>query len=240
MHINNSNIFLVSYLGGSFGNALANLINTTVVNDWREPKQNNYHTVPWPYDSEQAFITPDSPLDFFYPIDQFTVTQFHCLNSDILRYRFPESNGVILSYMPEQEKYILNRLWRVLFKPNCSEKWSEQVVQAFNHIVYNKKQLEDQQINFKSCDQIKIIAFDQIADSISVVENLINCKISSHNIKQYQHYIDQQMIDFYTLEPSIEFVWELYESLGADAPILDIVKGLSNENHSQKKLNRIS
>ena len=119
MIIKNSNIFLVSYLGGSFGNALANLINAAVINNWQKPNQTDYHTTPWPYDSDQAFIRLASPIDFFYPIDKFTVVQFHCLNSSILRNKFPDSKGIVLSYTPEQEKYILNRLWQVLFKPNC-------------------------------------------------------------------------------------------------------------------------
>lgn len=222
MIIKNSNIFLISYLGGSFGNALANLINAAVINNWQEPNQIDYHTTPWPYDSDQAFIRLDSLVNFFYPIDKFTVVQFHCLNSSILRNKFPDSKGIVLSHTPEQEKYILNRLWQVLFKPTCLEKWPEQVFQAFHHIVYNKKQLEDQQVVFESCNQIKIIEFDQIIDNISVVENLIGCKISAQHIKKYQDYIDQQMINFYTLEPSIKFAWKIYEQFGADAPIIDI------------------
>jgi hypothetical protein len=102
MIINNSNIFLVSYLGGSFGNALTNLINGAVINHWREPTQSNYHTMPWPYDSEQAFIRLNSPVNFFYPIDKFTVVQFHCVNSSILRNKFPDSKGIVLSHTPEQ------------------------------------------------------------------------------------------------------------------------------------------
>jgi hypothetical protein len=231
MIIDNSNIFLVSYLGGSFGNALANLINAAVSNNWQKPNQSNYHTMQWPYDSEQAFIRLDSPVDFSDPIDQFTVVQFHCLNSFILRNRFPNSKGILLSYTPDQEKYILNRLWQVLYKPTCSEKLSEQVISAFNHIVYNKTQLKEQQISFESCDRIKILAFDQVIDNIDVVENLINCKISARHIEKYQTYIDQQMINFYTLEPSIKLAWEIYEQFGADAPILDLVKELPNENN---------
>jgi len=231
MIINNSNIFLVSYLGGSFGNALANLINGATGNHWQEPNQSNYHTTPWPYDSEQAFIRLDSEVNFFYPIDRFTVVQFHCLNSSILRNKFPNSKGILLSYTPDQEKYILNRLWQVLYKLTCAEKLSEQVVSAFNHIVYNKKQLKDQQVFFESCDRIKILAFDQIIANIDLVENLINCKISARHIEKYQNYIDQQMTNFYTLEPSIKLAWEIYEQFGADAPILDLSKELSNENN---------
>jgi hypothetical protein len=64
--------------------------------------------------------------------------------------------------------------------------------------------------------------FDQIIDNISVIENLIGCRISAQHIKKYQDYIDQQMIDFYTLEPGIESAWKIYEQFGADAPIIDI------------------
>jgi len=213
---------VISYLGGCFGNSLAAAIIMSKKNITILPKNENFHDcTDWVLETPSEMITMDSDIKLRRSPGSITdIIQVHCLNTLLLKCKFPSSHRVLLTCTPDLEKYAMNRQWKLL--NNLDQDQKVLTLSAWDWITYHQEHYDRTGRLFDN-DHCLCIDFRKVPESWALIEEIIEMNISKTSKIIYQEHIKTQMEKFYSLHPCFELAWTVYNQQGADAAIEDLV-----------------
>jgi hypothetical protein len=213
---------VISYLGGCFGNSLAVMLLSSKTKKIFKPSENTFHVVSWPIDSNDCTITRNSKIKFLKSLESTDIIQVHCLNADILNYKFPVSKRILLNCTNDDEYFGLQRQWLVLTDQTMSQ--NNLILSAWNWIEYNCSILNENGRILESNNKDTLcFDFKTVSENIDNLELLIGFKITADAKNIYQTHYQRQMEKFYIINENFKFAWNVYHQQGPTAPIEDII-----------------
>lgn len=212
---------VLSYLGGTFGNALASTIISTRTKQIQQPNGNTYHVNKWPIDPIDCSITYENIVRFNKPITPNDIIQLHCLNADLILYKFPESKNILLTCPLEDEYFGIQRQWLVN-TPNIQID-IKNILSAWNWIEYNSRYYNLTGRNFNN-SKLLCLDFKSVSENFDKIEDYINMSISIKSKDAYKKHLEKQMVVFYDKHPIFDFAWNVFTNVGPTAPIEDLAR----------------
>jgi hypothetical protein len=213
---------VISYLGGTFGNALAALVIGSQAGRIRLPNKNTFHTVNWPIESIDCTITKDSIIRFKKEINTGDVIQLHCLNAKLIAYKFPDSRCIMLDCSDFDQYFGIQRQWLVN-NQITSTKSVDTVLSAWNWIKYNLNYYNDSgKIN--QFDKVLCLDFKSVIDKFELIEDYLSLTFSKEAKNVYILHYQTQMEKFYIKNINFEFAWDVFNSQGSAVPIRELAK----------------
>jgi predicted GIY-YIG superfamily endonuclease len=213
---------VVSYLGGCFGNSLVAMILASKTKKKFKPYENTFHVVSWPNDSTECTITRDSTMKFLKNFKSTDIIQVHCLNADILDYKFPISKRILLTCTNDDEYFGIQRQWLVLTDQTMSQ--NNLILSAWDWIDYNCSKLNENMRMLKSNNKNTLcFDFKTVLKNTDKLELLLGFKITNDAKNMYQEHYQRQIEKFYIVNENFKLAWDVYHQQGSTAPIEDII-----------------
>jgi hypothetical protein len=212
---------LISYLGGTFGNALSGLILSAISNNIYHPNNNNFHVIDWPIETSSCMITEDSVIKFKRQLSANDIIQLHCLNADLIYYKFPASRSILLTCNPEDEYFGIQRQWLVNTNPASIS--VDNILNAWDWIGYNLNYYNSAN-RIQQHDKILCLNFKSVSSSYNLIENYLELTLSNTAREMYETYITAQTNSFYNINENFAFAWKVFTEQGANALINDLAK----------------
>ena len=242
------NIILVSYVSGSFGSSLVNLLmgSSDCVGEFKmfNPNVKHWHRQKWIFDPQLhgGFITENTIIDpptIVNDTSKYIVGQFHNMNALTLKKHFSKSKIIMLSVNKKQFKYALHRWWKTV---GFDEKQIHgdrigQISAAHDVITYNTKYYAETKIMTENNKNVLTIEFDNVLNSIVDIEQFLGITLVPAQIEIYKTFITPQLNTFYKADDNFIFAWEVISKLGKEAPIIDLANNFSNTQELKKYLN---
>lgn len=212
---------VLSYLGGTFGNSLATLIDTSRTGKVKYPTRDTSHVNNWPIESLDCTITKTSPVRFKKKIDSNDIIQIHCLNAELITYKFPHSRCIMLDCQPSDQYFGIQRQWLVNNTPLDTS--IKNILSAWNWIEYN--------INYYNTTGlvnqgpgILCLDFKSVVDNFQSIEDYLRVKFSQPSKEIYISHYQNQMKKFYNKNTNFDFAWTVFHDRGPLAPIEDLAR----------------
>ena len=212
---------VISYLGGTFGNALAALINSAQSGVIKYPIGNTFHVINWPINSIDCTILKDKAIEFTKKVGENDIVQLHCLNANLVYYKFPASKIILLTCDQTDEYYGIQRQWIVNTKPK--DITIENILSAWDWIQYNLNYYSISQRDF-STDNALCVDFKSVTDNFEKIENYLKLKFLDTAKKVYIDHYNTQIKTFYNHDINFNFAWEKFTTIGANCPIEYLAK----------------
>lgn len=212
---------VISYLGGHFGNALASLIKCSITDKILYPVGNTFHTLSWPIGPVECAITKESTINFRQKIEHNDIIQLHCLNADLIYYKFPNSKSILLTCNASDEYFGIQRQWLVNTTPIGVN--VENILDAWNWIKYNLSYLDTSK-RVQQHDKILCLDFKLVDKNYPVLENFLELTLSDSAKRIYEQHLALQLATFYQRNKNFDFAWNIFLVQGASAPIYDLAK----------------
>jgi hypothetical protein len=242
------NIILVSYVSGSFGSALVNLLTGSpdCYSNFKmfDPNKNHWHCQEWLFDAKNyngGFITEDTVIEIpQMPTDtnKFVVGQFHNMNSITLRKHFPNAKIVMLSIDQSQFNYALHRWWKVIGfdEKQIFNNRIAQISAAYDVITYNTDYYDKTKIITKNDKNVLTIKFDDIINRITDLEQFLGITLNSEQVEIYKTFIQKHLGTFFQVDDNFMFAWQAIDRIGRAAPIIDLANTFKNTHELKKYL----
>jgi len=211
---------VLSYLGGTFGNALASAIESSRTGRVKLPKNNTFHVVNWPLESIDCTITKNNPIKFTKEITPSDIIQLHCLNSELISYKFPDSQCIMLDCNPADEYYGIQRQWLVN-NTNTTEISIASILSAWDWIDYNLNYYTESGRNNQHCN-VLCLDFKSVIDNFKLIEDYLKIKFLQEAKEVYTIHYQKHMQNFYIKNANFEFAWNMFNDVGPNAPIVDL------------------
>lgn len=208
---------IISFVGGTFGNALAHLIMSSQTNELYHPIDKTFHQTDWPFDFINCLITNDSTINWNKEILPNDIVQVHCANADILAYKFPSSKLLLLTC--DNEYYAIQRQWQVLNTDDLDK--FETILSAYNWVTYNLDYLNSTGRQHNN-SAVLSIDFSDVANRLEDIEDFLQLKFLPEPKEIYTAHIEKQMKTFYEINSNFKFAWDVYSTHGSKAPIVDL------------------
>ena len=212
---------VLSYLGGTFGNALASLINSSQSGVIKYPAGNTFHVSHWPIDPIDCTILKDKTVKFTKKVAENDIVQLHCLNAKLIRYKFPDSKLVLLTCDQTDEYYGIQRQWIVNTKPMHIT--IKNILSAWDWIEYNLNYYSISKRDFLA-DDVLCLDFKSVADNFEKIENYLELKFLDTAKSVYIDHYNTQIKTFYNHDVNFNFAWEKFTAIGPLAPIEDLAR----------------
>jgi hypothetical protein len=211
---------VLSYLGGTFGNSLATLIASSQTGSIRIPNKNTFHTV-WPIESIDCTITRDSIIKFTKEINIGDIIQLHCLNAELISYKFPNSHCIMLDCNHADKYYGIQRQWLVNTHP--TEISFANILSAWDWIEYN---INYYTLSGKNNQHHNVLCLDfkSVIDNFELIEDYLKITFLEQAKEMYILHYQKQMQKFYTKNTNFEFAWKVFNEHGSTALIEDLAK----------------
>tara|TARA_R110000822_G_scaffold308530_1_gene436599 strand:+ start:157 stop:834 length:678 start_codon:yes stop_codon:yes gene_type:complete len=210
---------VISYLGGTFGNALASLINSSRSRVIKYPTGNTFHVVNWPIDPIDCTILKDKPVRFTKKVAENDIMQLHCLNAELIHYKFPASKIILLTCNQYDEYYGIQRQWLVNTNPIGIT--VKNILSAWDWIEYNLNYYSISRRELSS-DNAVCLDFKSVVDNFKKIENYLELTLLDKAKNIYINHYNNQMKTFYNHNPNFNFAWEKFNTTGHSAPIKDL------------------
>jgi hypothetical protein len=210
---------VLSYLGGTFGNALASVIESSSTGRIRLPNKNTFHTVIWPIESIDCTITKDSIIRFKKEINTGDIIQLHCLNAKLIAYKFPNSRCIMLDCNHDDEYYGIQRQWLVNTSP--TETSIANILSAWDWIEYNISYYTQSGRNNQHRN-VLCLDFKSVIDKFELIEEYLSLTFSKEAKNVYILHYQKQMQNFYIKNANFEFAWKVFNGHGPNALIEDL------------------
>lgn len=210
---------VLSYLGGTFGNALASVIESSRTGRIRLPNKNTFHIVNWPIESIDCTITKDSIIRFKKEINTGDVIQLHCLNAKLITYKFPDSRCIMLDCNHDDEYYGIQRQWLVNTSP--TETSIANILSAWDWIEYNISYYTQSGRNNQHRN-VLCLDFKSVIDKFELIEDYLSLIFSKEAKNVYILHYQKQMQNFYIKNANFEFAWKVFNDHGPNALIEDL------------------
>ena len=222
MVVDDPTLTIISYLGGSFGNTLAMIVESSDTGKIKTPKGLTYHVNQWIFNPDDAYITKTSNLRIQAKIVNTTIGQVHSVNSSTLLTKFPSSKIILLSYHPEEVYFILQRLWIVLKRDNCASRL-DRINSAFDLIDYVQEFLSKEPAEFNLVnDRLLNINFKSLIDNISLIEQFVNKKFHINAVANGKEHLERHLKHFFNYDDDFLFAWTGYCRHQKLCPINDL------------------
>lgn len=221
---------VLSYLGGSLGNALAHLITASCTGEVVAPYNETYHVKEWPYEYIDCTITDNSVMRWNKTIHAGDVIQVHCANADIVCKKFPASKCIMLRAEEEHVFHAIQRQWMLntsfvnagVDVPEINA--VKAVLSAWDWIEYNLDYLDSTGIQWDHPNALTL-DFNAVLDNIELIEEFLQIKLSPPALKFYKQHIGTQLGYFHRFNiPKFKFAWDIYTGVGKTAPIQDLAE----------------
>lgn len=212
---------VISYLGGTFGNALAALISSAQSGVIKYPIGNTFHVINWPINSIDCTILKDKAIEFTKKVGENDIVQLHCLNANLVYYKFPASKIILLTCDQTDEYYGIQRQWIVNTKPK--DITIENILSAWDWIQYNLNYYSISQRDF-STDNALCVDFKSVTDNFEKIENYLKLKFLDTAKRVYIDHYNTQIKTFYNHDINFNFAWEKFTTIGANCPIEYLAK----------------
>jgi hypothetical protein len=212
---------VLSYLGGTFGNSLATLIDSSRTGRIRLPHKNTFHGIRWPIESVDCTITQDSIIKFTKQINTGDIIQLHCLNAELISYKFPNSHCIMLDCDHNDEYYGIQRQWLVNTHP--IEISFANILSAWDWIEYN---INYYTLSGKNNQHHNVLCLDfkSVIDNFELIEDYLKITFLKQAKEMYILHYQKQMQKFYTKNTNFEFAWNVFNEHGPTAPIENLAK----------------
>lgn len=221
MQYNFPGSIVISYLGGTFGNALASMITASQTGIVQLPVHNIFHVANWPYEYIDCTITKHNVIRFNKNIVPGDIVQLHCLNAELVSYKFPSSQCILLTCQPTDEYFGIQRQW--LVNKSTQGITVNDILSAWDWIIYNLTYY-NQSSRVLTHPHVLCLDFKSVVDNINIIEEYLKIKISDHAMQVYKEHIANQMSVFYNKDTSFNFAWTTFNQSGPTAPIEDLAK----------------
>jgi hypothetical protein len=212
---------VLSFLGGTFGNALGTLIESSLTGKVKKPVNNTFHVNNWPFASIECTITKDSILNFTKKINPTDLIYLHCLNAELVQHKFPTSRCILLTCQSDEEYFGIQRQW--LVNTNPIGVTVENILSAWDWINFN--------INYYNAsdrilthNDVLCLDFKSVVNSFDLIENYLKLKLLLPAKQIYISHYQSQMELFYNQNTSFNFAWNILKTQGCDAPIENLAK----------------
>lgn len=211
---------VVSYLGGTFGNSLATLIDSSQTGHIKLPNKNTFHGgINWPIESINCTITQDSIIKFTKEINTGDIIQLHCLNAELISYKFPDSHCIMLNCDHNDTYYGIQRQWLVNTVPIGIS--VANILSAWNWIEYNINYYTLSGKNAQH-DNVLCLDFKSVIDNFESIEDYLKITFLAQAKEVYILHYQTQMQKFYTKNTNFEFAWKVFNENGPTALIEDL------------------
>jgi len=210
---------VISFLGGHFGNALASLIKSSLTDEVLYPVRNTFHVLSWPVGPSDWTITKESTINFTQEIAYNDIIQLHCLNADLIFYKFPSSRSILLTCDAPDEYFGIQRQWLVNTLPTGVS--VDNILSAWNDIEYNLSYLDISK-RVQQHDKILCLDFKSVVENYFALENFLELKFSDQAKQVYEKHLTKQLGTFYDRNENFDFAWNIFQTQGATAPIRDL------------------
>jgi len=212
---------VLSYLGGTFGNALATLIDTSRTGKIKQPNGRTFHVNNWPIESIDCTITKNDPIRFRKKIELDDIIQVHCLNTELIAYKFPHSQCIMLDCQPSDEYFGIQRQWLVNTNPIGTS--IKNILSAWDWIEYN---INHYNITGKMNHGHDVLCLDfkSVIDNFKLIEDYIGVVFLQESKEIYTSHYQKQMQEFYTKNTNFDFAWKVFDDCGPTAPIEDLAQ----------------
>lgn len=221
MYYSLTETIVVSYLGGTFGNSLAMLVDTSRTGKVKQPYRDTFHVNDWPIESIDCTITKDDPIRFKKKIQPEDIIQIHCLNAELIAYKFPNSRCIMLDCQTSDEYFGIQRQWLVNTNPKDTS--IENILSAWDWIEYN--------INYYSktgkinqAPGVLCLDFRSVQDNLQTIEDYLGIKFLPQSKEIYLSHYQKQMQKFYDKNTNFDFAWTVFMNRGPTAPIEDLAR----------------
>lgn len=241
------NLILVTYVSGSFGSALVNLLcgSPDCHGQFLASNGDNWHRQQWLFDSEKyasGFIDQTTEIQLPAAINQtekYIVGQFHLMNADVLRKHFPQAKIIILSVDETQFTFALQRWWKVigLKQLKLYKDRIEQISGAYDVIRFNREYYNRIPMETESSHNVLTINFDQTVDCLDLIQKFLGITLTSADVQDYTDYMKNNLATFYNVEDNFMFAQQAIDRLGFDAPIIDLANNFASTQELLDYLN---
>jgi hypothetical protein len=210
---------VLSYLGGTFGNSLAALITSSRTGHIKLPNKNTFHVNEWPLEPIDCTITKNNPIRFIKKINPSDIIQLHCLNSELISYKFPDSRCIMLDCNHNDEYYGIQRQWLVNTTPVDIS--VANILSAWDWITYN---INYYTLSGKNNQHHNILCLDfkSVIDNFKLIEDYLKITFLEQAKEVYVLHYQKQMQKFYIKNTNFEFAWKVYSECGPAAFIEDL------------------
>lgn len=212
---------VLSYLGGTFGNSLASVIESSRTGRIKMPKNNTFHVINWPLKNIDCTITKNNPIRFTKEITPKDIIQLHCLNSELISYKFPDSQCIMLDCNPADEYYGIQRQWLVN-NTSTTEISIDNISLAWDWIGYNLNYYTESGRNHQNRSNVLCLDFKSVVDNFKLIEDYLKITFLQEAKEVYKMHYQKQMQNFYIKNANFEFAWNVFNDIGPDAPIVDL------------------
>lgn len=243
------NIILVSYVSGTFGSSLVNLLSGAAEchGEFKmfNSNVNHWHRQKWTFDPVKyngGFITDDTVLeipDIVENTSKYVVGQFHNMNINTLRKYFSNAKIIMLSINPEQFNFALHRWWKVigLDQKQIHNNRIEQISAAYDVITYNANYYFDTKIITENTSNVLTVKFDDTINRIADIEKFLEISFIDNQVNAYKEFIQKQLNTFYKVDDNFMFAWQAVDALGQEAPIIDLANEFPSTQELKQYLN---
>jgi hypothetical protein len=173
----------------------------------------------WPIENIDCTITKDNPIRFLKEIKPGNIIQLHCLNSELISYKFPDSQCIMLDCDHNDEYYGIQRQWLVNTTPLGIS--IDNILSAWDWIEYN--------VNYYTLSgrnnqhhNVLCLDFKSVIDNFKLIEDYLKITFLKKAKEIYTIHYQKQMQQFYIKNTNFEFAWKVFKDNGPTAFIEDL------------------
>ena len=216
-----SGTIVVSYLGGTFGNSLDTLINASLTGKIKQPRGDTFHVNDWPIEPIDCTITKNDPIRFRKKIESDDIIQLHCLNAELIAYKFPVSRCIMLDCQSGDEYFGIQRQWLVNTTPIDTS--INNILSAWNWIEYNLNYY-NKTSKINQGHGVLCLDFKSVIKNFKSIEDYLGVGFLQEPKEIYILHYQKQMQKFYIKNTNFDFAWTVFNDRGPTAPINDLAR----------------